>query len=322
MHSKRPASDAIQLSMLENGLDFIRSGLKFIAKPESKFDLKYAVLHLSAGIELVLKDRLRREDWRLIFKDVTKANEKKMQSGNFISVSLWECLERINEHCSVDAPDKKPLERFKNLRNPIEHFAMNHSQAALESSAASVLGDLIDFIGEAFEEDDLSEDESYLLKEIRTQLGEFRQFTASRMAAIKSRLKDHKKHYGQIVECPSCLQDALMADCDVSCAFCGYAATAEEAAELYISNNFERSYFDPKEDEPELLHICPNCDNRALVYEPGYSETSGICFSCGDAPEPGDLVECDQCGELSDPESMHGGQCMDCIRAYIAQDNS
>src|ERR1700722_16218200 len=115
MPSKRPASDATQLSMLENGLDFIRSGLKFIAKPESNFDLKYAVLHLSAGIELVLKDRLRREDWRLIFKDVTKANEKKMQSGNFISVSLWECLERINEHCPVDAPDKKPLERFKNL---------------------------------------------------------------------------------------------------------------------------------------------------------------------------------------------------------------
>ena len=322
MPTKKPVSDAIQLSMLENGLDFIRCGLKYIARPESKFDLKYAVLHLSAGIELVLKDRLRREDWKLIFANIDEANEQKLERGNFKSVSLWECLKRIEEHCTVSAPNKKPLEHFKNLRNPIEHFAMNHSPVALEASAAIVLGDLIDFISEAFEDGDLSEDESDILQEIRTQLGEFRQFTASRMAAIKRRLKKHNKNYGRIVECPSCLQEALLTDCNVSCAFCGYAATAEEAAEFYIINNFGRSYFDPKEDEPEYLHTCPNCDNVTLVYETGYSESSGICFSCGDTPEPGDLVECDQCQELVDPESLCGGQCMDCFSAYIAQDHT
>ena len=81
MPSGKPGSDAIQLSMLENGLDFIRSGLKSIASPQSKFDLKYAVLHLSAGIELVLKDRLRREDWTLIFDDVTQADERKLEKA-------------------------------------------------------------------------------------------------------------------------------------------------------------------------------------------------------------------------------------------------
>src|SRR4030095_5920957 len=58
MPEHEPEDDDVQLSMLENGLDFIASGLKHIASPISKFDLKYAVLHLSAGIELVLKDRL------------------------------------------------------------------------------------------------------------------------------------------------------------------------------------------------------------------------------------------------------------------------
>lgn len=129
------------------------------------------MLHLSAGIELVLKDRLRREDSTLIFDDVSQADEGKLEKGNFKSVSLWECLRRIDEHCSVNAPDKTPLEHFKNLRNPIEHFAMNHSQTALESSAAVVLGDLIDFMSEAFEDGDLSGDESDLLQEIRTLLG-------------------------------------------------------------------------------------------------------------------------------------------------------
>src|SRR5579862_1825648 len=106
MPEREPEDDGIQLSMLENGLDFIASGLKHIAAPESKFDLKYAVLHLSAGIELVLKDRLRREDWRLIFVDPDQATESSFKSGNFKSVSLWDCLKRLEKHCPVNVPNK------------------------------------------------------------------------------------------------------------------------------------------------------------------------------------------------------------------------
>src|SRR5450759_2719762 len=106
MPSKEPDDDDLQLSMLENGLDFILSGLKYIGSPSSKFALKYAVLHLSAGIELVLKDRLRREDWTQIFVKPEDATEEKLKSGNFKSVNLYQCLERLEEHCPVDLPDK------------------------------------------------------------------------------------------------------------------------------------------------------------------------------------------------------------------------
>jgi hypothetical protein len=37
----------------------------------------------AAGIELVLKDRLRREDWKLIFADITEADEKKAEVTQF-----------------------------------------------------------------------------------------------------------------------------------------------------------------------------------------------------------------------------------------------
>lgn len=320
---KKTQTDAIQLSLLENGLDFIRSGLKHITANESKFDLKYAVLHISAGIELVLKDRLMREDWKLVFADLTQADEKKLKSGNFISVSLWECLKRLDENCPFGAPEKKPLEKFKNLRNPIEHFAMNHSQAALEASTAIVLSQLLDFIIEAYEEDDLSADESELLQEIRTKLGEFHKLTTTRLALIQPVLDEHKgEHgFGKVVECPSCLQETLMADCDVLCAFCGYAATDTEAAELYIANTYGTPYFDPKEDDPEYLHRCPNCENVALVYELGYGETHGICFSCGDTPAPGSLEPCDQCHELTDPDDLHGGMCPSCTSDWISAEH-
>ena len=315
--------DGVQLSMLENGLDFIASGLKHIASPVSKFDLKYAVLHLSAGIELVLKDRLRREDWTQIFVKPEDATEEKLKSGNFKSVNLYQCLERLEEHCPVDLPDKALLLSFKDQRNPIEHFELNHSREALEASSAIVLGALIDFIGDAYEEDDLSRDESELLQQIRTGLAEFARFTVERMADIQPLLEDHKKHYGQIVVCPSCMQDALMADCDVRCAFCGYAASAEDAAELYIANTIGTSrHYCMKEGETYPLRNCPNCDNEALVFEEGYTETNGVCFACGDTPSPGEYVSCDQCQELCRDEDRSGGMCSECLRAYLAQDNS
>jgi hypothetical protein len=317
-----PEDDEVQLSMLENGLDFIRSGLKHIADPISKFDLKYAVLHLSAGIELVLKDRLRREDWTQIFVNPEDATDEKLKSGNFKSVNLHLCLERLEEHCPVDLPDKALLLSFKEQRNPIDHFELNHSRAALEASSAIVLGALLDFIREAYEEDDFSSDESDLLQEIRTSLAEFTRFTNERMVDIQPLLEDHKKHYDQIVACPSCMQDALMADCDVRCAFCGYAATAEDAAELYIANTLGVSrYYCMKEGETYPLRNCPNCDNEALVFEEGYTETDGVCFACGKTPSPGDYVTCDQCQELCDPEDRSGGMCPDCLRGYLAADH-
>ena len=316
-------ADAIKLSLLENGLDFIRSGLKCITANESKFDLKYAVLHISAGIELVLKDRLMREDWRLVFADETQADENKLRSGNFQSVSLWECLKRLDHHCPVSAPAKKPLEKFKNLRNRIEHFAMNHSQAALEASVAVVLSQLLDFIIEAYEENDLTAEESELMQEIRAKLGEFHIFATTRLALIQPVLDEHKgEHgFGKVVECPSCLQETLMADCDVLCAFCGYVASDTEAAELHIANTYGTPYFDPKEDDLEYLHRCPNCENIALVYEPGYTETNGICFSCGNKPAPGSLEPCDQCHEMTVPDDIHGGMCPDCLGQWISADH-
>jgi hypothetical protein len=105
-----------------------------------------------------------------------------------------------------------------------------------------------------------------------------------------------------------------MADCDVSCTFCGYAASAEEAAALYIADNFGTHYFDPKEEDEHPLHRCPNCENLALVYEEGYTESDGICFACGDTPSPGEYVSCDQCQELCSPSDRYGGMCPDCLQ--------
>jgi len=98
------------LSLLENGLESIFSGIDnfinvetvdmvFLLKKDKRLDtynekkidhkrIKYAVLHLFAGIELVLKERLRREHWSLIFEKTDKANKLSLDKGDFVSVNF------------------------------------------------------------------------------------------------------------------------------------------------------------------------------------------------------------------------------------------
>ncbi len=72
----------VKYELFENGLDFILSGLEHLStKPLNKRAYKFGVLHLAAGIELILKERLRREHWSLLFENVDKANAAALASG-------------------------------------------------------------------------------------------------------------------------------------------------------------------------------------------------------------------------------------------------
>jgi hypothetical protein len=92
----------LQFELLENGLDFIASGLNYIVRATTKGDLKYGVLHLASGIELVLKERRRQEDWSLVFKDIDDADEERYKAGDFRSVDHQECLKRLEEECGIE----------------------------------------------------------------------------------------------------------------------------------------------------------------------------------------------------------------------------
>jgi len=47
-------------------LDFVWSGVEHLSFATSKRELKYALLHFVSGMELILTERLRREDWKLL----------------------------------------------------------------------------------------------------------------------------------------------------------------------------------------------------------------------------------------------------------------
>jgi len=94
---------SITFTPLENGLDFILRALGYLADdPTTKQDLKYAVLHSHSGVELILKERLRREHWSLVFEKPEEASKEKYESGKFISVQWKTCLNRLHEICEVE----------------------------------------------------------------------------------------------------------------------------------------------------------------------------------------------------------------------------
>ena len=154
--------------------------------------------------------------------------------------------------------------------------------------------------------DDLSGSETESLQEIRARLKDFDSFVRERLDEVETLLAEWRSGYGQVVECPCCLQEALKTDCDVVCAFCGYKGSAEDAAELHVSNG------------GGAIHCCPNCENQALVYHE-YGGEEARCFSCGESFS--DLELCDLCSEPFPSGDLSGGMCLDCCRAWISADH-
>jgi hypothetical protein len=306
--------DELHFELLENGLDFISSGLTYIARGETKSDLKYGVLHLSSGIDLVLKERLRQEDWTLVFKKLRSADEFLYQAGNFRSVDQRECLQRLEDYCGIEISQKQKdrLNAFRSPRNRLEHFAIIDTKAAIESLAAQALGVLLDFIAEHFESSSLSKRDTQLLLQVREQLSEFEAFTKRRLSDLLAERKDDSL----LVQCPSCLQSTLHADVDVECKFCGYQATGSDAAYFYIAQH----------DLTRNIYYCPECVNKTLV---DLGSTGGstpatqfVCFGCGLQWVEGQLEICEKCQEAVAPEYMTPVGCPNCFDAYVAGEHS
>jgi rRNA maturation protein Nop10 len=321
--------DKIEFELFENGLDFIASGLDHISRAQDKRDLKYGVLHLASGVELVLKARLEREDWALLFLDPGQADDKRFRSGNFKSIGLDDCFDRLRDNCNIifTPATKGALTSFRNRRNRFEHFSITDTKEAIEASSVPVLNAVLDFVSREFGNDELTHDELQLLESIRRQLGEFTRFTQEKLREIAPRIKEEEARYGRFVTCPQCVQQTLHADIAVDCFFCGYRDESEAAAELYITNVLGESRYRALKDGGEYpLYDCPECCNKTLVDNGPSGDMAPsvqfICFGCGARWMEGQLEACPECGKMTNPDRIFAGRCNDCTEAYLQRDNT
>ena len=106
-------------TVLENGLDFVFMSARnlsvineaSIGDEEKKLLIKYSLLHLSSGIELVFKHKLLQEHWTYVFADMNKAKKEVLQSGEFKSADSETIIERLKNLCDIE---NEPQKYYKN----------------------------------------------------------------------------------------------------------------------------------------------------------------------------------------------------------------
>lgn len=316
----------IKLGLLENGIDFLLSALDYIERTKSKTDLKYAVLHLCAGTELVLKERLRKEHWSLLFENINKASIPDFESGNFTSVSFKTCIDRLEGICNIPFSDndKRSFFNLRDKRNRLEHFGIVDSVEALKVASAKVLSTLLSFISHQLSPDDLSPTESKLLRKLRGKLSIFTEFVEKRLKNINRDIKKAKEG-SIVVHCPACYQESFVLGVRPPCLFCGYSAGPEVAAREWIESILGLTYESMiKEGGDFPLFACPECGKETVV-DIGLrgnqiEHFQYVCFYCCQGWERSNMNECMRCGNLYITRDDDYDICKDCIERQMSKE--
>jgi hypothetical protein len=321
-------------TLLENGLDFVRSSLEHLTAASAnnvqdnqthKRHLKYALIHLCSGIELVFKERLRQDDWQLVFQEQDKATAQTYQSGNFKSVYFNTAQERLEEECGVEftTQQKNDLQIFRNRRNKVEHFNAVDTLPAMQSGIAQMVSFLVDFVEQNFEVEKFEDQEKELLGEIRANLGTCTAVVQERLAIIKPEIEN----LHTVIQCPSCLQSAMNADGGtVKCLFCHYSAEPSEAAEEYVTNvlGYPSRFSVEREGGQWPICTCPQCGHDTFVIAiPGRLDAHDFyCFNCGIEYGSTELELCHDCGEYYNHDGEAGSHiCSRCFREKVSKDD-
>jgi ribosomal protein S27E len=293
-------------TVLENGLDFILMAVNSLSiineagiDDEAKKRLiKYSLLHLSSGIELVLKHKLLQEHWTYVFADMNKAKKEALPSGDFKSADSETIIERLKNLCDIELTQEeiKNLHNLRNRRNKAEHFNLNEHILSIESSIHKSISVLIRVIVEHYNLNEFTDEESELFSQIKTLLRQSQQHYNDAKTIAQKELEQTGME-NCVIKCPNCEEIFLLRDNGVMCVFCGYEATAEEAAQDYITNILGISEYETIKEGGEFpQYECPECDNDSLVYDAKNKRV--ICFSCNYEDAMSNITFCSDCGDL------------------------
>ena len=280
-------SEQLQLSLLENALDFLLSAAEAVRRDEGPRSLKDAVLHLANGIELLVKARLAREHWSLIFSDINKASFDELAKSDFGSVDFPKARKRLEQIVGVpiDKSVGTHVDNLRKLRNKLTHFMATLDPVQAKSLVAKSMTFCVEFCEK---QDMVTPDVASKLGEIHMQLTDLHEFVNERLKSISEEWKD-----ALIRECPECWQEALVIDAgDADCKFCKRKAEPRELA----ASNSEGPVGD-----------CPVCGEESAFAFILYNNDAGewVCFACGERGEHYDhCMRCNQIEEFSDSDDL------------------
>ncbi|MFD9630022.1 hypothetical protein [Streptomyces violascens] len=272
-----PAQDALDFPPVRNGVDYLVSVVDHLtADPVGPRHIKYAVLHLQAAAEVLLKARLVREHWSLVFDDPGAASERAFRSADFKSCTVGEAVARLRNIVGVPIADKdqEALAALGRDRNSLQHYGLSHNARAVEARAGRVLDFLVRFLDDVLlpglrpdEVEQITAD----VRRIRRGLTGVQTFITQRLRRLSGGLKGRED---RTVHCPHCGQMALVAEQSLStCLFCDAAVTAEDMV-TYL--------FLFSEGKASRLADCPRCTQPCVGRDTllATGERVTFCFWC------------------------------------------
>ena len=270
----------LRLTILENSLDFMLSAAEYAEQDNSR-SWKYAALHLADGMELLVKARLEREHWSLLFSQVDKASKDKLAQGDFVSVDFDTACSRLEQigGVAIAKSDRKHLDDIRRLRNQIRHHTAVVDPSRVKSLLFKCMSFCIDFCREEVMSEVIVEDIEEQLNEIHIHLSKHQEFVHERLTVIAPELE-----HATTWECPQCWQETLIIDAgEVTCKFCGYEVDPTVIAARHSEGELEN---------------CPECGSEATFAFILYNNDDGgwMCFSCGEGG--GEYDHCSSCGNL------------------------
>jgi hypothetical protein len=296
MSNAESSNIQLELSLLNNGLDFILKGIDELFDDDyvmreysSAVDIgtssyKYGVLNLFSGFLLLLKERLYRHMPELIFQGNLEDIRNKLSSGKTPNtVALKEALKNLKTGPGFvfSERDEKLIRDVQDMRNKFEHYTISVDKYELWSNLSKFL-ELIDKF--LVEELHISIEESPEALEIeekiqkidsvwkRTQQERRRQFDLE----IQGRIEEFNTSRDRVMQ--------------------------ELKTESYSSNGADK-----------FLGNCPDCYEQTMIVY--YEDFIGICTNpeCGSGHA---LTECLRCEELTPGypwEEKFCGSCRDWI---------
>ncbi|MDQ0951499.1 hypothetical protein QFZ24_005422 [Streptomyces phaeochromogenes] len=279
---------------VRNGMDYLISAVKNLTEgssPPSDRDLKYAVLHLQAATEVLLKARLVREHWSLVFKDPGSADRAVFETGRFESCNIAATIHRLEKiaQVAISEDEQKAIRGLADTRNALTHYGHTANAYAVEAQAAEVLGFLLTFISRQLHPVLSSEGRGVAetMNVLRMKLSGIETLVKKRMNQLSGELAPLAK---RTVTCPDCRQWALVvggdregtlviSDALLTCRFClqEWTDLAQAASEYAWIVFGEDDFFGARN--------CGDCGSkggfvRAFIADEKTREKF-ICFECG-----------------------------------------